>query len=125
MTTDSEKKGFDYLKKRYENAYIRKLPDFKQTNMMLGGLPDYIVVKKNKTYFIEIKWMKGKYITENDFTEQQLVEFFKMDRYTDYVYVLIVSCRKCYLVKWHDMYLKFISGVNKITHKQLEEWNIE
>ena len=124
MTTNSEKKGFDYLRKRYGNAYIRKLPDFKQTNMMLGGLPDYIVVKENKTYFIEIKWMKGKYITENDFTDQQLVEFFKMYKHTDHVYVLIVSWRKCYLVKWHDMYLKFINGVKKITHKQLEEWDI-
>jgi hypothetical protein len=125
MVTDSEKKGLDYIKKRYKDAYIKKLPDFKQTNMLQGGLPDYLVINNDICYFIEIKLMRGKYITEKDFTSQQLVEFCKIYKNTNYLYVLVVSYKKIYLVRWHDMYLKFINGVNKITFKHLEEWNIE
>jgi penicillin-binding protein-related factor A (putative recombinase) len=81
--TDSEVNAQKLLKKEYgREAYIKKIPDFKQTGSMNGGLPDYLVIHNDNTVWWEIKSIdkRRKSFSINEFTDQQLVEFNKMIR---------------------------------------------
>lgn len=56
MVNACEVKFRQYLKKQYPNAFIKKLPDFKQTGITGGaGLPDYLVIDNGITDWYEVK----------------------------------------------------------------------
>jgi penicillin-binding protein-related factor A (putative recombinase) len=68
-----------HLKKLYPDAFIFKVPDFKQTYNTNGGLPDYLLINNGKTIWYEIKKPKNKkFLNINDFTDKQLIVFKKM-----------------------------------------------
>lgn len=78
--TKSESKFRIWAKKKWPNAYIKKLPDFKQSgSKALGGLPDYLIINNGIFYWFEVKMIKGITISlEKDFTPAQIMEFPKI-----------------------------------------------
>lgn len=61
MTNSTESKFRQYLNKTYPGAFIKKLPDFKQTGKSgAAGLPDYIVVWRGMTTWFEVKKVNSK-----------------------------------------------------------------
>ena len=106
MVNQCENKAREYLKNEYPLAYIKKIPDFKQTGCMVGGLPDYLVIDNGNYYWYEIKYIphKRKSININDFTEQQLIEFKKMSDADSSINVLIYFGKKRYSVKYLNLY---------------------
>jgi len=81
--TDSETDAQKLIRKKYgKEAYIKKIPDFKQTGSMNGGLPDYMVLNNGDYTWYEIKYLniKKKSFSVSEFTDQQLVEFNKMTK---------------------------------------------
>lgn len=102
--TDSEKKAQKYLKSLHANAFIRKMPDFKQTGSMLGGLPDYLVITLNGDYiWYEIKLVSSKSKTVNLldlFTEQQLPIFDIMYRNKANIMIFMLHKNKKYMIDW-------------------------
>jgi penicillin-binding protein-related factor A (putative recombinase) len=99
MTTNSELKGYKCLKKLFPDTFICKIPDFKQTGNMHGGLPDYLVISCGTTYWFEIKKTKSnKKLSITDFTSQQLVTFNKMLFNEALVYILIIIGKNTFIV---------------------------
>ena len=95
-----------YLKNRFgtEGVFIRKIPDFKQTGSMIGGLPDYLVICSN-TYWYEIKYLNNrkKSFSIDEFTEQQLPTFNKMLKAKAEIIVLIIWGKEKYEVDCNIM----------------------
>jgi penicillin-binding protein-related factor A (putative recombinase) len=90
--TDSEVQAQKYLRDFYgKDAFIQKIPDFKQTSSINGGLPDYLVISKGDTIWFEVKKLcrNKKSITTNDFTLQQLIKFQKMINSGARIFVII------------------------------------
>jgi penicillin-binding protein-related factor A (putative recombinase) len=74
--TASEQRFHAWIKKTFPEAYIRKLPDYKQVGMAgCHGLPDYLVINKGVYYWFEVKRCVGNFISLKDFTESQKTEF--------------------------------------------------
>lgn len=56
MSNTCENKFRQYIKKQYPNAFIKKIPDFKQTGQSgAAGLPDYLVIDSGITDWYEVK----------------------------------------------------------------------
>ena len=54
--TDSENKARKEIKKfYYDKCYIKKIPDFKVSGVLSGGLPDYLTIYKGRTTWYEVK----------------------------------------------------------------------
>lgn len=66
-----------YLKMR-PGAYVKKLPDFKSSGSVQGGLPDYISIVKGITVWYEVKTSDTHTLRLSHFTSQQVIEFTKM-----------------------------------------------
>jgi len=114
MSSNSETKAQKYLREAYgDSAYIKKIPDFKQTGSMIGGMPDYLVVYKSKTYWYEVKQVtnRRKSIGMDDFTPQQLIEFRKLLKAGAKVIILIYNDNDLYIADFKDLYYMF--AVNK------------
>jgi penicillin-binding protein-related factor A (putative recombinase) len=79
MPMNSESKAYKLLRRKYKNAFVHKVPDYKQTLNMHGGLPDYLVINNGKTIWYEIKQPKSKkFLSIKDFTQAQIIIFNKM-----------------------------------------------
>lgn len=102
--TDSEIKAQKYLRNVYPSAFIRKIPDFKQTGSMLGGLPDYLIITLSGEYI----WYEIKLINKNTktinllnlFTDQQLPIFTKMERNKANIQILIFHKKSMFIIPW-------------------------
>lgn len=79
--TDSESRFRKELANALPGAYIRKLPDFKQTgNTSAKGLPDYVVFYQGRTLWYEVKMVKSKHTFNlHEINEHQWVTFSHMD----------------------------------------------
>jgi Holliday junction resolvase len=68
-----------WLKKAHAGAYIRKIPDFKQTaSSLMRGLPDFMVMQASRTYWYEVKYTTKARLSLSSFTTAQMIEFKKM-----------------------------------------------
>lgn len=77
--TDTETKFRNWAKKTFPDAYIKKIPDFKQMGHgAVVGLPDYMIIFKGETFWYEVKKVPGKTLSQHHFTPGQLIEFKKM-----------------------------------------------
>jgi len=107
MAIKSETKAQQYLRDKYgENAYIKKIPDFKQTGMLLGGIPDYMVIHNSITRWFEVKFIptRRKSLSINDFTEQQLIEFTKMLKAGAEIHLIIFFNKIMINTEWKYVY---------------------
>lgn len=58
--TKSELKFRAELTRMYPGAYVKKIPDFKQTgSAIMRGLPDYLVIHKGLHIWYEVKMTKN------------------------------------------------------------------
>lgn len=75
--TNSETKFRNSLKKLYPTAYIKKIPDFKQTgNSALRGLPDYLMINNGNHRWLELKMVKSKQMFKfSEIRDAQWIEF--------------------------------------------------
>jgi len=126
--TDSESKARKFLKSYYsEPVYIKKIPDYKVTGSLSGGLPDYLLIKDGFTYWYEIKSLdkkKKSFNPNSSFTNQQLLEFTKMTRNGAIIYILITYGNIKYIIEWSKIYSYILDGERKsIPIKLLEDWN--
>jgi Holliday junction resolvase len=66
-----------YLVRAFPGAYIKKLPDYKQTGSgALRGLPDFIVVSQGRTLWFEVKYTTSRRsFTLNEIRAAQWIEF--------------------------------------------------
>ena len=97
MVSDSEDKAQKILRKFYgEKAFIRKLPDFKTTGLMTGGLPDYLIIHTRKHRWFEIKNLdvRSKSFPHSAFTPQQLIVFRQMFDAGAKIFILITQGKK-------------------------------
>lgn len=77
--TKTESKFRNWAKKEYPEAYIKKMPDYKQLGSgAVVGLPDYLLIDNGDTIWYEVKSAFGDTITLKHFTSGQLQEFPKM-----------------------------------------------
>lgn len=69
-----------YLNRTYPGAFIKKIPDFKQTgNAILRGLPDYLVISNGEHFWFEVKYVTSlKTFNLGELNEFQWIEFFHM-----------------------------------------------
>jgi hypothetical protein len=69
-----------YLDRTYPGAFIKKIPDFKQTgNAILRGLPDYLVIHGGTHHWFEVKYVASlKTFNLEELNEFQWIEFFHM-----------------------------------------------
>lgn len=69
-----------HLTRVYPKAFIKKLPDFKQTgNSTLRGLPDYLVINSGTHDWIEVKYTTSLNVFNlNGLNPYQWIEFNKM-----------------------------------------------
>jgi penicillin-binding protein-related factor A (putative recombinase) len=123
MVQNSENKAQKYLKEFYkgENTFIRKIPDFKQTGSMIGGLPDYLVINNGYTVWYEIKYLtdKKKSFSINEFTEQQLQIFSKMSVSGANINILIYWGKEKVEIPWDMFLIWFVESNNKPIPKKL------
>ena len=128
MVQDSEGKAQKLLRNRFtDKAYIKKIPDFKQTGSMNGGLPDYLVVNDGITRWFEIKYIntKKKSFAYKEFTNQQLIEFRKLYLAGADITIIVYFGKTIYIVSWNNVYDYIISNIDKksIPEKEFERWN--
>ena len=105
--SDYEKKAHNFLKKICgDNAYIKKMPDFKQTGSMSGGLPDYMTIDQCVVRWYEIKFVnpKKQSLSFSRFTDQQVIEFRRMTSAGAYIFILIFYDKEIYLVDWLEIF---------------------
>lgn len=116
--TKSEVKARNWLKKVYPNGYIRKIPDFKATGSpLLRGLPDYFVIDKGLTYWVEVKFIHGYRFDFSELREAQWIEFVKfLDAGYDVQILVVYEISGRYLFKM----LNFSDLYRKIGHKSLQ-----
>jgi hypothetical protein len=76
----SEIKARQWLMQRHSGAYVRKVPDFKQTcSGLMRGLPDYLVFDGGVTYWYEVKYTSNRLVMRLSlFTQAQMTEFKTM-----------------------------------------------
>lgn len=126
--TNSEDKARKNIKEFYYNkCYIKKIPDFKVSGILSGGLPDYLVIYKGKTIWYEIKDLEKskKSFSFDKFTEQQCIEFVSMTRNKAEIYIYITHGRKSYCVRWTKIYHYMLIGERKsIPLELLIEWDM-
>jgi hypothetical protein len=130
--TDSESKFRTYLKKAFKDAYIKKMPDKKQTGLSTGlGLPDYLVINKGDTFWVEVKLAKDKKYTLHTFnlnliSESQWIEFRIMHNAGAKIYLAIYLNTELYIVPFDKLlFSKFISGDISIHKDILTKWRIK
>lgn len=124
--TKSEDKARKCIKKFYYNkCYIKKIPDFKVSGILSGGLPDYLIIYKGRTIWYEIKDLEKdkKSFPFTKFTEQQCVEFVSMTRNCAEIYIYITHGKRSYNIRWIDMYHYMLAGKRKsIPIELLKKW---
>jgi len=113
---NSEVKARKYLKKLHPKGYIKKMPDFKITGMLKGGMPDYLVIEKGKTIWYEIKTLdqKKKSFPASSFTNQQMIEFRLMYKAKANIKILLYHGKNYYLFNWSLIYNHFINNNKSI-----------
>jgi penicillin-binding protein-related factor A (putative recombinase) len=91
VINSSETKARLFLKKNYPLAYIRKIPDFKQTGLSSGlGLPDYLVICQGVTTWFEVKAVKSSSLFPfSAVSESQYIVFSKMVLAGAVIWVLV------------------------------------
>ena len=121
--SDYEKKAHKFLKKICsDNAYIKKMPDFKQTGSMSGGLPDYMTIDQCVVRWYEIKYVnkEKQSLSFSRFTDQQVIEFRRMTSAGAFILILIFYDKEIYLVDWLDIFnIMKISKKKSVTMKHL------
>lgn len=129
--TDSESKFRNNLKKLFVGAYIKKMPDRKQSISGAIGLPDYLVIYDGRTLWFEVKLEKSeKYnihtFNLNNISESQWIEFNAMRGSGADIYVAIYLNKELYIVPYKDLqFAKFISGATSIHKDTLENWRVK
>lgn len=125
--TDSESKARKKILKFYNNeCYIKKIPDYKISGVMSGGLPDYLVIVNGCTIWYEIKSLneKKKSLTFDTFTNQQCKEFTLMIKHGSLIYIYLIHGKKYYNITWNQVYSYMLEGARKsIPIKLIKEWN--
>lgn len=82
MANAAERKLREHLKRVYPEAWIKKVPDFKQTGTAGGrGLPDYLCVCDGFTDWYEVKLVKSA--TLFPFAALSEVQWSEFSRMTD------------------------------------------
>jgi len=66
------------MRKKLPDAFIWKVPDFKQGAKGMGGIPDYMIIDNCETFWYEVKSSFGDTITLAHFTDGQKIMFPKM-----------------------------------------------
>lgn len=80
--TYSETKFRKYISKQFDGAYIKKIPDYKQTGgSALKGLPDFLVIHEGYTIWYEVKYIKSERVFSlSEINDNQWLEFSKMQK---------------------------------------------
>lgn len=124
--TNSESMGQKFLKKYFgPNAYIKKIPDFKQTGSLSGGMPDYMVISNGMTLWYEIKSLSisKKSFAIKEFTDQQLCEFPKIIKAGGKIVILLYHGKDMYIIPWISIYNYFRDdNIKSIKIKEFERW---
>ena len=129
--TYSETKFREYIKKSFNNIdiWVHKLPDKKQTGSSAGkGLPDYVVISEEKTYWFEVKQVKHpKYIIHtfnlNHISDIQWITFTAMSNAGAEIYIAIYLNKELYIVPYKNLQIaKFIGGETSIHETVLAKW---
>jgi len=117
--TDSETRAQKFLKEYYgKGVFIKKIPDFKQTGAVLGGLPDFLIIYKGETIWYEVKKISSNrnFLRIADFTNQQLVNFKKMIENGANIKILVYRCKGAQklIIDYKDVYKSFIMKRNSL-----------
>ena len=99
--TKSELKARNWLKAVYPDGYIKKIPDFKATgSSLLRGIPDYFVIYRGHTVWVEVKYIHGFTFNFNEINDNQYVEFKKfLDAGYDVMVLIVVESGAHYTFK--------------------------
>ena len=89
----SESKFQHELAKNYPDAYIKKIPDFKQSSSpALKGMPDYLFIRQSHFEWFEVKYVKSlKTFNFHEINEYQWIEFNKLLKAGSDVIVVIYN----------------------------------
>lgn len=131
--TYSETKFRIYLQKLFgDRTYIRKIPDKKQTGIGAGtGLPDYLVISKDETFWFEVKLVQDKKYNVltfnlNEIADTQWREFIKMHNAGAKIFIAIYLNKELYIVAFKELVeAKFLTGAKSIHKDTLEKWRVK
>ena len=129
MVSNSENKAQKLLRKMFGKfAFIRKIPDYKATGMVLGGLPDYLVISNGNHFWFEIKQLSKdkKSLPYNTFTDQQFMTFRQMMDNGAIIRIVLYNGKNIYIKECGDIFNYIITNDKKksIPIEELKRWDI-
>ena len=116
----SESKFRQLLLQKCPHAYIKKIPDFKQTgSTLMRGLPDYLVICNGEYFWFEVKYIKSlKTFNFNEINDYQWIEFAKLLKNGVNVNITIYNSNyELFIIPFNSLYDMKLSNIKKIKIK--------
>lgn len=123
---NAERRFKEFIKRKIEDprAYIRKVPDKRQTGHGGGtGLPDYLVVSKGKTTWYEVKQSPTKTTFNlNLISESQWIEFTRMSFAQASIFIAAYVNEHLYIIPYKLLKIIQAEGETSVDLDFLEMW---